>query len=71
MAKIFRIRGWFRHASGRQRFTFEVPALSGEQALERVYSGLGSKHKVKRGLIQIEEMVELKPEGGNARPGDG
>jgi large subunit ribosomal protein LX len=62
MIKIFRIRGWFKGASERQRFARELQALSERQALERIYSELGSKHKVKRNLIHIEEVIEIKPE---------
>jgi len=60
--KIFRIRGWFKKGLYRQRFTRELLALSKEHALERVYSDFGSKHRVKRILIHIEEAVEVKPE---------
>ena len=60
--KIFRVRGWFKHGLYRQRFTRELLALSKEQALERVYSDVGSKHGVKRNLIHIEEAAEVKPE---------
>ncbi len=60
--KIFRIRGWFKQGLNRQRFTRELLALSKGQALERIYSDVGSKHRVKRNLIHIEEAVEVKPE---------
>lgn len=60
--KIFRIRGWFKQGLYRQRFTRELLALSKEHALERVYSDFGSKHRVKRNLIHIDEAVEVKPE---------
>ena len=58
MIKLYRIRGWFKAGSGKIVFTKEIKALSKEQALERVYSELGSKHKVKRCLIRIEEVTE-------------
>lgn len=60
--KIIRVRGWFKQGPHRQRFTRELLALSREHALERIYSDIGSKHKVKRNLIHIEEVVEVKPE---------
>ena len=60
--KIFRIRGWFKKGLYRQRFTRELLALSKERALERVYSDFGSRHRVKRNIIHIEEAVEVKPE---------
>lgn len=40
----------------------ELPALSEQQAVERIYSEVGSKHKVKRNLIHIEEVAEIKPD---------
>ena len=61
--KTFRVRGKFKQTGGWQKFTRELPALCEEHALERVYSELGSRHKVKRNLIRIEEIVELGPEG--------
>ncbi len=60
--KIIRVRGWFKQGLYRQRFTRDLLALSREHALERIYSDIGSKHKVKRNLIHIEEVVEVKPE---------
>lgn len=62
MIKIFRVKGWFKQGYERQTFTRELPALSEKQALERIYSEVGSKHKVKRNLINIEEVTEIKPE---------
>ncbi len=60
--KIFRVKGWFRTTWQKQMFVKELPALSEQQALERVFSEVGSKHKVKRRLIHIEEITEIKPE---------
>jgi large subunit ribosomal protein LX len=62
MVKIFRVRGWFRQGYQKQTFMKELPAISEKHALERVYSEVGSKHKVKRNLINIEEVTEIKPE---------
>ena len=62
MIKIFRVKGWFKQGYQKQTFTRELPALSEKHALERVYSEMGSKHKVKRNLINIEEVTEIKPE---------
>lgn len=60
--KIFRVKGWFQKTWQKQVFVKELPALSEQQALERVFSEVGSKHKVKRRLIHIEEVVEVKSE---------
>jgi large subunit ribosomal protein LX len=62
MIKTFRIKGQFRQGLEWQVFTREIRALSKAQALERIYSEIGSKHKVKRNLIRIFEVIELKPE---------
>lgn len=60
--KIYRIKGWFRQGLFTQKFTRELAVASKEQALEKVYSEFGSRHKIKRNQINIEEVVELKPE---------
>ena len=62
MVKIFRVKGWFQQRWQRSTFTRELCALSERQALERIYSEVGSRHKVKRNLIHIEEISEIKPE---------
>lgn len=62
MAKIFRISGWFKQGSEKLVFSRELPALSEKHALERIYSEVGSKHRVKRNLIHIEDVVEIQPE---------
>lgn len=63
MIKIFRVKGKFKQEFGFQRFTKEFPAISKEQAIERALSDVGSRHKVKRNLIYIEEITEVEPEG--------
>ncbi|HID60413.1 MAG TPA: 50S ribosomal protein L18a [Hadesarchaea archaeon] len=60
--QVYRIRGWFKQGFQRQKFTKELLALSNEHALERIYSDLGSKHKLKRNQINIERITEIKPE---------
>jgi len=60
--KIYRIKGRFRQRLFNQSFVRELAVASKEQALEKVYSEFGSRHKLKRNQINIEEVVELKPE---------
>lgn len=62
--KAFRIKGKF--FMGRsvmrnnwQRFSKEVAGLNEEKAKERLYSELGSKHRIKRRNIKIEEIAEI------------
>ncbi|MCD6382945.1 MAG: 50S ribosomal protein L18a [Thermoplasmata archaeon] len=47
---------------GRQRFRKEVAARDEKEAVEKVYSLLGSNHKVKRRFIKIESVKPLSPE---------
>lgn len=62
MEKIFRIKGWFEKNKQRLDFMKEIPSKSKDRALERLYSELGSKHAVKRNLINIDEVEEIQPE---------
>ncbi len=60
--KIFRIIGTYRdiRKGFTQAFKFELRALKEEEAMEKVYSELGSKHRIRRRFINIEkvEVVE-------------
>ncbi len=61
--KVYRIKGWFKTRKNTvHHFVKEVRALKKEHALEIIYSEIGSKHRVKRRLIRIEEIREIKPE---------
>ncbi|WP_457615371.1 50S ribosomal protein L18Ae [Methanopyrus sp.] len=58
--KVFEVRGTFRMGDEpRQPFTRQVPATSEEEALEKVYSDLGSEHGVNRTEIEIEDVREI------------
>jgi len=61
--KTYRIRGRMLLSHDRfpewRSFTIYVRALKPEHALERVYSELGSRHKLKRYHIKIEEVKEV------------
>jgi len=60
--KVFKIKGTFRMGDNpRQPFTRYVPATSDEEALEKLYSDLGSEHGVKRTEIEIHEITEVDP----------
>ena len=60
--QVYRVAGWFKQGFYRQNFTRELLALTKEQALERIYSEFGSRHKLKRNQINIEEVAEIKVE---------
>ncbi len=59
--KVFRIIGRLPMGLQKSRFVKEVKALKPEHAIEKIYSELGSRHKVKRTgieIISIEEITE-------------
>lgn len=64
--KIFRIYGYMLigHDSVPEwrKFVKEIRALKLEHALEKLYSELGSKHKVKRAHIKILKVEEISPD---------
>ena len=61
--KIYRVRGRMMISHDRfpewRKFQVYVRALKPEHALEKVYSELGSKHKLKRYHIKIDEIKEV------------
>ena len=59
--KGFRAKGSFKDKKKKQDFTVEVAAEDSEAAKERVLSNLGSRHKLKRWEISIDELTELAP----------
>ena len=59
--RTFRITGKMRLQFEWARFTKEIRALKEEHALEKLYSLLGSNHKVKRNMIVIEK-IEVVPQ---------
>lgn len=64
--KIFRVTGIALFSPDRTRdwqpFTIDVRAVKKEDAIEKVYSDLGSKHKLKRAHIRILEVKEISPD---------
>ncbi|MEM0000745.1 MAG: 50S ribosomal protein L18Ae [Desulfurococcaceae archaeon] len=64
--KIYRITGRMLVSHDRlptwQKFVQEIRALNEKDALEKVYSLLGSRHKLKRRHIKIIEVKEISPE---------
>lgn len=60
--KIFRIRGKFMMGRKLQPFTKELKAIKKEDALEKIYSEFGSRHRASRNKIIIEEVTEISKE---------
>jgi len=60
--KIFRVTGEIHKPNLKTSFKKEVIALKPEHAIEKVYTELGSKHRVKRFHIRITSVEEVQPE---------
>jgi large subunit ribosomal protein LX len=58
--KVFRIIGKIRKPNFQTDFRKEVRALKPEDAVEKVYMLLGSKHRVKRFQITISKVEEIE-----------
>jgi large subunit ribosomal protein LX len=60
--KVFRVSGKIRKPNFQTEFRKEVRALKPEDAIEKVYMLLGSKHRVKRFQMTISKVEEIKLE---------
>jgi len=60
--KVFRVIGEIRKPNFQTDFRKEVRALKPEEAVEKIYMELGSKHRVKRFQIKILKVEEISPE---------
>jgi large subunit ribosomal protein LX len=60
--KVFRVSGEIRKPNFQTEFRKEVRALKPEDAVEKVYMELGSKHRVKRFQMRISKVEEIGAE---------
>ncbi|MFB0514683.1 MAG: 50S ribosomal protein L18Ae [Candidatus Bathyarchaeia archaeon] len=60
--KVFRITGKIDKPNWKTNFRKEVRALKPEDAVEKIYKEIGSKHRAKRFQIKILEVKEIPPE---------
>ncbi len=64
--KVYRVTGLalFSHDKFPEwrKFSIEVRAISRDHALEKIYSELGSRHKMKRRNIKIYKIEEIDPD---------
>ncbi|MEM3061321.1 MAG: 50S ribosomal protein L18Ae [Candidatus Bathyarchaeia archaeon] len=60
--KTFKINGIIKKKPTSLHFEKEVKAVKIDDALEKIYSELGSRHKAKRYEIKIIKIEELKQE---------
>jgi large subunit ribosomal protein LX len=59
--KVFRVIGKIRKPNFQTEFRKEVRAMKPEDAVEKVYMLIGSKHRVKRFQMSISKVEELAP----------
>jgi len=60
--RVFRIEGYYIKKKRKIFFSEEVRGLREEDALELVYSNLGSRHRAKRREIKVERVNVINPE---------
>ena len=60
--KVFRVTGEIVKPNLQTKFRKEIRALKPEDAIEKVYKDLGSRHRAKRFQIKISEVKEIGPE---------
>lgn len=56
---MFEIRGMYKDIEGWKKFKKRISAENDKIAVEKLYSIIGSNHKVKRNLIKIEEIRKV------------
>lgn len=62
--KEFVINGTFKTGSKWGRFVKTVSSQNEKNAIEKVYSLIGSEHRLKRNFIRIEGISEMESEHG-------
>ncbi len=60
--KVFRVIGEIKKPNYQTNFRKEVRAIKPEDAVEAVYTEIGSKHRAKRFQIEIINVEEVPPE---------
>jgi large subunit ribosomal protein LX len=60
--KIFRVTGEINKPNFKTNFKKEIRALKKEDAVDRVYKEIGSKHKAKRFQIKILKAEQISLE---------
>ena len=61
--KAYEVKGQFRISVRQwQPFTIEVATADENAAVEKTFSLIGSRHKVKRQFVRVDGIRALKPE---------
>jgi len=64
--KAFRARGSYRAGKRDQPFSVDVVATDEDDAMERILSTFGSRHRVTRRFILVDGITEIDPADSNA-----
>ena len=59
--KAFRARGSYRAGKRDQPFSVDVVATDEDDAMERILSNFGSRHRVTRRFILVDGIAEIDP----------
>ncbi|MCC4769073.1 50S ribosomal protein L18a [Methanosarcina sp. DH2] len=57
MMKSFIVKGKFKAGNTWENFTKKIESQNEKNATDKTYSIFGSKHRVKRGQVQIESII--------------
>jgi ribosomal protein L20A (L18A) len=60
--KTYEVSGFYQKNKAHQRFSTTVRGIKKEDVIEKVLSEVGGRFKVKRPMIKIEKLEEVKPE---------
>ena len=64
--KAFRATGSFRAGKRNQPYSVDVVAANKDDAMELVLSNFGSRHRVTRRFVMIDELSEIDPSESTA-----
>lgn len=64
--KAFRATGSFRAGKRDQPYSVDVVGVNKEDAMERVLSNFGSRHRVSRRFVKIDDISEIDPSKSTA-----
>ena len=64
--KVFRATGSFRAGKRDQPYSVDVVAANKDDAMERVLSNFGSRHRVTRRFVVIDSLSEIDPSESTA-----
>ena len=59
--KAFRAKGSFRAGKRNQPFNIDLVAKDKDDAMERIMSNLGSRHRVSRRFVLVDEIKQIGP----------